>query len=37
VLDARADALAARNFANDPGAKVLYRDEYVVVIERPSS
>ncbi|MBA2626928.1 MAG: hypothetical protein H0U85_02875 [Gemmatimonadales bacterium] len=36
VLDARADALAARNFAADPGAKVVYRDGYVVVIERPS-
>jgi hypothetical protein len=37
VLDARADALAARNFARDPGAKVVYRDGYIVVIERPSS
>ena len=37
VLDARADALAARNFANDPGAKIVYRDTYIVVIERPSS
>ncbi|HEY8727316.1 MAG TPA: hypothetical protein VIL91_11550 [Gaiellaceae bacterium] len=37
VLDARADALAARNFARDPGTRVLYRDDYVVVIERPSS
>ncbi|MDQ2967049.1 MAG: hypothetical protein M3R37_01865 [Actinomycetota bacterium] len=37
VLDARADALAARNLADDVGAKVLYRDDYIVVIERPSS
>jgi hypothetical protein len=37
VLDARADALAARNFADDPGTRVLYRDSYVVVIERPPS
>jgi hypothetical protein len=37
VLDARADALAAHNFASDPGAKVVYRDSNVVVIERPSS
>jgi hypothetical protein len=37
VLDARADALAARNFASDPGTKVVYRDTYIVVIERPSS
>ena len=37
VLDARADALAAKNFAADPGAKVLYKDSYVVVIERPTA
>jgi hypothetical protein len=37
VLDARADALAARNFARDPGAKIAYRDRYVVVIERASA
>lgn len=36
VLDARADALAAQNFAKDAGAKVVYKDSYVVVIERPS-
>jgi hypothetical protein len=36
VLDRRADALAARNLTNSPGAKVLYQDAYVVVIERPS-
>lgn len=36
VLDARADALAADNFAENPGAKVVYKDSYVVVIERPS-
>ena len=35
VLDAHADALAARNFAEDRGAKVLYKDSYVVVIQRP--
>ena len=34
VLDARADALAVRNFADDPGTRVLYRDDNVVVIER---
>jgi hypothetical protein len=37
VLDARADALAARNFAADAGAKVLYKDSYIIVIERPSA
>jgi hypothetical protein len=36
VLDRRADALAARNLASSAGAKVLYRDAYVIVIERPS-
>ncbi len=36
VLDVRADALAADNFAEDAGAKVVYKDRYVVVIERPS-
>ncbi len=36
VLDARADALAADNFAEGAGAKVIYKDSYVVVIERPS-
>jgi hypothetical protein len=36
VLDRRADTSAARNFANAPGAKILYRDSYVVVIERAS-
>ena len=36
VLDARADALAADNFAENAGAKVVYKDSYVVVIERPS-
>jgi hypothetical protein len=36
VLDARADALAADNFAEDAGAKLVYKDRYVVVIERPS-
>jgi hypothetical protein len=36
VLDARADALAARTFADDPGAKVVYQDAYAVVIERSS-
>jgi hypothetical protein len=35
VLDRRADALAARNIAADPGVKVVYRDDYVVVIQRP--
>lgn len=35
VLDRQADALAARNFEDDAGAKVLYQDGYVVVIERP--
>ena len=37
VLDARADALAAKNFAADAGAKILYKDSYVIVIERPSA
>ncbi|MGZ8692702.1 MAG: hypothetical protein ACXWZT_08220 [Gaiellaceae bacterium] len=37
VLDASADALAAKNFADDVGSKVVYKDDYVVVIERPSS
>jgi hypothetical protein len=37
VLDARADALAVRNFADDPGIRILYRDDNVVVIERPSA
>jgi hypothetical protein len=36
VLDTRADALAADNFAEDAGAKVVYKDSYVVVIERPT-
>jgi hypothetical protein len=36
VLDRRADALAARNLAHDDGAKVVYQNEEVVVIERPS-
>ena len=33
VLDARADALAAKNFAADAGAKILYKGSYVIVIE----
>ena len=37
VLDVRADARAVRNFANDPGTSVLYRDSYVVVVQRRSS
>jgi hypothetical protein len=36
VLDARADAPAAENFAADAGAKVVYKDSYVIVIQRPS-
>ena len=36
VLDRRADALAARNLASGTGAKVVYEDAEVVVIERPS-
>jgi hypothetical protein len=36
VLDREADALAAENYAGDPGSKVLYQDAYVVVIERAS-
>ncbi len=36
VVDRHADALAARDFALDPGVKVVYRDSEVVVIERPS-
>jgi hypothetical protein len=36
VLDAHADALAARNFAAEAGTRIVYKDRYVVVIKRPS-